>query len=174
MTVNDVKDFQSMFLITIPKTKNYVLRSFTVIGEFYKILKKYIELRPYNVDSNHLFLNYQNGKCTRQVIGVNKFGAMPKQIAKYLRLPDADAYTGRSFRRSSTALLADSGANKPINNKKITNNLITQPIILNSSASRPNTHNQLVPSNVKKMQNLVFISPNGDKLTLKLINNQRL
>ncbi|XP_026331776.1 hemicentin-1-like [Hyposmocoma kahamanoa] len=35
---------------------------------------------------------------------------MPKEIAKFLNLPDPDLYTGHSFRRTSATLLADSGA----------------------------------------------------------------
>lgn len=35
---------------------------------------------------------------------------MPKEIAKFLGLPEADSYTGHSFRRTSATLLANSGA----------------------------------------------------------------
>lgn len=55
------------------------------------------------------FLNYKNGKCTKQVTGKNKIGNMPKEIANYLNLPDPQAYTGHSFRRTSATLLANSG-----------------------------------------------------------------
>lgn len=56
------------------------------------------------------FLNYQNGQCTKQPIGINKFGKMPQIIASYLKLLDPQSYTGHTFRRTSTTLLADSGA----------------------------------------------------------------
>ncbi|KAJ8911108.1 hypothetical protein NQ315_003370 [Exocentrus adspersus] len=44
------------------------------------------------------------------IIGTNKIRKAPKEIATYLRLPDAESYTGHCFRRSSATLLADSGA----------------------------------------------------------------
>lgn len=34
---------------------------------------------------------------------------MPKEIANYLNLPDPQAYSGHSFRRTSATLLADFG-----------------------------------------------------------------
>jgi len=68
-----------------------------------------IFLRPANVKSDRFFLNYKNGKCAKQVIGKNKIENMPKEIAKYLNLPDPQAYTGHSIRRTSATLLDDSG-----------------------------------------------------------------
>ena len=35
---------------------------------------------------------------------------MPQKVAKFLKLADPKTYTGHSFRRTSTTLLADSGA----------------------------------------------------------------
>ncbi|KAJ8974845.1 hypothetical protein NQ317_016637 [Molorchus minor] len=35
---------------------------------------------------------------------------LPKQITEYLKLPDSSSYTGHCFRRLSTSLLADAGA----------------------------------------------------------------
>lgn len=97
--------------IKIPNTKTKMPRSFTVNGESYVIVKKYQALRPIQVGTNRLFLNYQNGKCTNQVIGKNQFGHMPQQTAQYLGLPNPMEYNGHSFRRTSATLLADSGAN---------------------------------------------------------------
>ncbi|KAJ8909867.1 hypothetical protein NQ315_013904 [Exocentrus adspersus] len=37
--------------------------------------------------------------------------AIPKQIAAFLDLPDVNLYTGHSLRRSSTTVLAVTGAN---------------------------------------------------------------
>ncbi|XP_015523067.1 uncharacterized protein [Neodiprion pinetum] len=110
LTIKDIDDNGSMALIVIRRSKTNKLRSFTVVGEFYNIFKRYAVLRPKNVMSNRFFLNYQNGKCTQQVIGINKFGGMPKQIASYLNLPEPETYTGHSFRRTSVTLLANAGA----------------------------------------------------------------
>ncbi|CAG5109248.1 Protein of unknown function [Cotesia congregata] len=62
---------------------------------------------------DRFFLQLQKGKCVRQVIGKNIFGQIPKNIAKHLNLPEPKKFTGHitcSFRRTSTTLLADSGA----------------------------------------------------------------
>lgn len=97
-------------LVKIPNNKTKIPRTFIVDGKFRNIVAKYEALRPKNVQSDRFFLNFQKGKCTLQVIGKNKFGKMPGDIAKYLNLPDAVLYTGHSFRRTSATLLADSGA----------------------------------------------------------------
>lgn len=97
-------------IVKIPNTKTKVPRSFTVDGAFRLIVAKYEALRPSRASSDRFFLNYQKGKCTMQPIGINKFGKMPSDIANYLKLTDADLYTGHSFRRTSATLLADSGA----------------------------------------------------------------
>lgn len=60
------------------------------------------------------FLNYQKGKCTQQSIGVNKFGGMPQKIAKFLKLPSPERFTGHAFRRMSATLLSDAGADLTI------------------------------------------------------------
>lgn len=145
-----------MALIKIPTTKNKISRSFTVQNEFYKIMKNYQDLRPKNAKTRRFFLNYRNSKCTCQVIGKNKFGKMPEQIARYLQLPNPNEYTGHSFRRTSATLLADAGANittlkrhggwrsdkvaegyveQSINNKIDINNQITKSINLTNSTN---------------------------------------
>lgn len=111
LTVNDVKDTSSILLVTIRNTKTKVPRSFHISGFFYEISKIYMNLRPEdmaNVNSR-FFLNFQNGKCTRQVVGINKFSKFPMQIAQYLKLPDPQKYTGHCFRRTSATLLVDAG-----------------------------------------------------------------
>ncbi|XP_011859053.1 PREDICTED: uncharacterized protein LOC105556569, partial [Vollenhovia emeryi] len=110
ITINDIEDKGSILLVKIPKTKNYKPRSFVITDEFYSIFKKYITLRPKDVENSRFFLNYQNGRCTRQPIGLNKFVKIPRIIASYLKLPDPQSYTGHTFRRTSATLLADSGA----------------------------------------------------------------
>ena len=99
-----------MLLIQIPITKNYVPRFFAIHGQFYKICKKYINLRPKNIEKHkRIFLNFFNGKCTRQPIGINTMRKIPKQIASWMSLPDPQLYTGHSFRRTLAILLIDGG-----------------------------------------------------------------
>lgn len=110
VTAKDVETHGQMLFIKINNTKNKVPRSFAIHGPFYDIVKKYEALRTDKAKSDRFFQNYQKGRCVAQPIGINKFGAMPKEIAKFLNLPDPDLYTGHSFRRTSATLLADSGA----------------------------------------------------------------
>lgn len=99
-----------MYVITLPETKTYVKRSFVVEGKWYELAKKYAALRPEDMPTGRFFVNFQNGKCCKQVIGLNKIGAMPKKIAQYLKLDNPELYTGHCFRRTSATVLADSGA----------------------------------------------------------------
>lgn len=110
MITDNVHDTGTYYTIKLPVTKTGITRTFVVEGKFYDIVKKYMNLRPKNVTTKKFFINYQHGKCTNQIIGINKLGAMPKMIANYLNLPDAESYTGHCFRRTSATVLADSGA----------------------------------------------------------------
>lgn len=75
-----------------------------------EIIRKYVRLRPLQTDHRRFFLAYRKGQCIKQPVGINTFGAIPKNIALFLGLPDSSGYTGHCFRRSSASLLADSGA----------------------------------------------------------------
>lgn len=105
LTVKDIQDLGSAMLVTVPKQRTNGIRKFTITDYFYQICKKYANLRPTNVESTSFFMTIRNGKCIVQNIGINTFRAMGKAIAKFLKLPNPEEYTGHSFRRSSSALL---------------------------------------------------------------------
>lgn len=107
--MKDVEQHGELMLIRIPETKTKVVRSFTLEKEYSACVRKYISLRPNKAPPERFFLNFQNGKCTMQPIGRNKFLGIPKLIATYLDLPNSEQYTGHSFRRTSATLLADAG-----------------------------------------------------------------
>lgn len=109
--MEDIEDTGNKLIISIPDTKNKSSRAFLVSGGFYSVCKKYLELRK-NVKIpalSQFFLNYQQGKCTKQVVGINKIGNVAKQIAQFLMLPNPELYTGHCFRRSSATILVDAG-----------------------------------------------------------------
>lgn len=115
LTVNDIEDTGTQLVITIPQTKTNVKRVFTIINEieginFLEIYRKYLALRPPNVQGNFLFLCYRKGRCIQQRVGIHTIGAMPKKIAEYLKLENPEKYTGHCFRRTSATLLANAGA----------------------------------------------------------------
>ena len=70
-----VHDHNAAFFVDIldTRTKNKVDRQFSIRGQFYKIVKKYTELRSPNTTTDHFFANFQNKRCTVQTIGINKF-----------------------------------------------------------------------------------------------------
>lgn len=97
-------------MVWIRKPKNKKSRYFTIHGPWCSIIKKYIDIRPANTEKDRFLLNYQDGVCIRQGIGKQKIGQMSCRIAEFLGLPDAEGYTGHSFRRSSASLFANTGA----------------------------------------------------------------
>lgn len=108
ITVNDVEKHDQILLVKLRKTETKIDRQFIISEEFENLVEKYQSLRPENLDTDRYFINFQHGKCLRQVIGKNKFANMPRQIATYLNLPNVDLYTGHCFRRTSATLFADS------------------------------------------------------------------
>lgn len=116
MLIDDIEDKESVLIIKIPNTKTNISRTFIVSNggventNYISFYRKYVELRPPNTPTRRFFLRYKNGICNKQVVGMNIFANMPKQIASFLNLPNVSSYTGHCFRRSSATLLADAGA----------------------------------------------------------------
>ena len=110
LKVTDVIIREDLLYIEIPNTKNKVPRCFVISGSLFDICYQYIQARPQISLSERFFLKYFKGKCQNSPIGINKFGAMPKEVALYLNLPDAEKYTVNNFRRTSATLLVDAGA----------------------------------------------------------------
>ncbi|XP_031342039.1 uncharacterized protein LOC116169963 [Photinus pyralis] len=115
MKVADIEDHGALLVVKIPNSKTNIQRTFTVTSQvddkvFYlEIYRKYIKLRPTNVVSAHLFLNYRNGKCSQQVVGKGTIGKWPSKIATYLKLEGPNDYTGHAFRRTSATFLVNKG-----------------------------------------------------------------
>lgn len=115
VTVDDISDKGNVILIKIPDSKNHEPRSFIIVDNetdnFHclQLFRKYMSLRPKNLENKRFFLRYQNGRCVNQPVGRNIFAKIPLEIAKFLCLENAEKYTGHSFRRTSATLLANSG-----------------------------------------------------------------
>jgi len=116
LLVTNVKDEGICFQVVIPNTKTKVSREFFITSgniaglNLVDVVRKYIKLRPNNYEHNRFLVGYRAGKCIKQPIGINTVGSVPKLIAKFLQLPNPEKYTGHCFRRSSTSILADCGA----------------------------------------------------------------
>lgn len=114
ISMEDVQDTGAQLVVTIPCTKTHIKRVFTIINDmeginFLELFRKYIKLRS-NLQIDHLFVGYRNSKCIAQRVGIHTIGGMPKKIANYLKLDNAEKYTGHCFRRTSATLLANAGA----------------------------------------------------------------
>lgn len=168
LTIRNVIDKNFVLHVTLPDTKTHLPRSFVIDGEYYNIVKKYMDLRPQKSSTDRFFMNYRSGRCTQQPIGKNKLSNMPAQIAEYLKLPEAKSYTGHTFRRTSATILADAGADiiaikrhggwksdrvaegyidDSINNKKKRSNQITE--FINSGPSTSNAPQSKILSPTK-------------------------
>ncbi|XP_063391498.1 uncharacterized protein LOC134677015 isoform X3 [Cydia fagiglandana] len=112
LTTNHIDNHGEIFIIKIPHTKNKLQDSFVVPGKYYKTVKKYQDLRVASAPSNRFFQAYRDGKCRAQVIGKNKFGKMPKEIAEFLKLPDAKSYTGHTLRSGSRVVAVEKATDK--------------------------------------------------------------
>lgn len=100
-----------MIVINIRNSKNGSSRKFVVMEALWvQIVKKYLKITS-TLDMKKLFICIRNGKATKQNIGHNVIGQMPKRIAMFLNLANARSYTGHSFRRTSATMLAASGGN---------------------------------------------------------------
>ncbi|KAJ8668560.1 hypothetical protein QAD02_010223 [Eretmocerus hayati] len=108
---NVLKLDNGTFLITIPtEGKNYVERSFTVVGDFADILQKYLDARM-GLTCPRLFLTFRNGTFINSPTGIGTVGRVPKVIATFLKLPDIKLYTSHCIRRTAATIFADTGAN---------------------------------------------------------------
>ena len=116
LRLENLKDEESYIKIRIPNTKTHSCREFAITKgdieghDFLEIIRKYMRLRPKGIKHDRFFVKYAQGKCYSQPIGINTFGMIPKNIAKFLKLSNPELFTGHCFRRSSATLLANSGA----------------------------------------------------------------
>lgn len=74
-----------------------------------EIVKKYMNLRPKPINHNHFFVSYQKGSCTIQRAGIHKIASVPKLMARFLRLPQFEQYTGHCLRRTSSTTFPKAG-----------------------------------------------------------------
>lgn len=105
VNVKNVQDLGSAMLVTVPKNKTKRPQKFVVTEPFYGTCKKYADIRSAVAACDPFFLCYRNGKCAAKRLGTKKFSAMPKEIAEFLQLPDADQYNKTSFRQLISGML---------------------------------------------------------------------
>lgn len=99
--IDHVKDCGTEIIVTAPRNRKTVPEMFLISGKFAKIIQKYMQRRPAKVTTDRFFLQYSQGECENQVIGRNRLGIVPKEIAKFLKLDNYKAYTGHSFQAAN-------------------------------------------------------------------------
>lgn len=111
LRLEDITDLGSAILIkTADKTiqRHLTLTNFSNNSmDFLSFFRKYLSLRPKNVESSRFFVQFIRGKCTAQVMGKNSFGKIAQRIAEFLKLPDPKSYTGHCLRATSVTLKKD-------------------------------------------------------------------
>jgi hypothetical protein len=109
MLIEDINVRDDIIIISIPTSKNGTSRQFVVIEPLWiHIIKKYLSIRP-TPDMKRAFILFRNGKPTRQNMGHNTIGKIPKNVATFLKLNNVASYTGHTFRRTSATILAENG-----------------------------------------------------------------
>lgn len=156
MTVDDIEDKDNLLVINIPTSKTNKQRTFVINAttsngpNFVQIVKKYICLRP-KTEHKRLFVCFKAGKCINQVVGKNTISKVPQKIAEYLKLPNAEHYTGHSFRRTSATLLVNAGGDilalKQHGGWKSTN--IAEGYVEQSYAKKRKISDQIMGNNVE-------------------------
>ena len=176
ITLDNVEDVGSSFIITLPHTKNKTSRTFVIASneggkvDFLQIIRKYTSLRP-GTNHGRFFVFYKNGKCTSQPVGKNTLGKVPNMIANYLKLPNPELYTGHCMRRSSTTLLADAGADittiKRHGGWKSTT--VAESYIENSVANKTKIANQIIQGSTTSNVNITSGASSDSNLLINKI-----
>lgn len=167
VTIENIKLKDDIYLVEIHRTKNSVLRTFTITGEMTSYVRKYAMLRPANVQTNRFFINYQRGKCSSQPIGINKFRKNSQKIAEYLQLQNPASYTGHSFRRTSSTTFVDAGAH--ITAFKQEEGRRSNPVSINDAI--PNKNNTAMNVAINMMDNMAKTSNHTETQIIKQNNN---
>lgn len=104
-----MEDKDSVLIVRVPNPKTGKSRIFTIVNDKVKLIdiyRQYLASRPWDSTTpRRLFLKYTNGRCAKQVVGMNIISKIPRDIAEFLNLPECELYTGRCFRRTSAKLL---------------------------------------------------------------------
>lgn len=80
-------------------------------------IRKYLPLRLNHAVHGRFFVCFRGVNCIKFPVGINTFSAMPKKIANFRNLPQAQEFTGHCFRRSSTLHLANTGTDLLVTNR---------------------------------------------------------
>ncbi|KAJ3622124.1 hypothetical protein MTP99_002650 [Tenebrio molitor] len=103
LRMSDVKEEGSMLVVNIRPLKTDKGRKFVIVDDdggipYVQLFKKYLSLRPSNVNTDR-----------ELILSENVPPPLPSLVARFLKLPDPDKYTGHAFRRTSATIMANGG-----------------------------------------------------------------
>ncbi|XP_066256697.1 protein tramtrack, alpha isoform-like isoform X6 [Euwallacea similis] len=102
LKVQDVEDSGGILYVKFKDSNQKKSRTCTISeARFLEICRKYICLRPAGMNNSRFFIRYADGKCFRSPMGIHKIGGVPREVARYLNLPNWEAFTGHCFKRVS-------------------------------------------------------------------------
>lgn len=110
LRVDNIEDTGRLIIVTLENIENKSYRKFAIMEDDTpfkgcKLYRRYAALRPSCLENQRFFVDYRNGKCTKQFVGIHRIGGVPKKIAEYLKLENPEAYTGHSFKKSAANTL---------------------------------------------------------------------
>lgn len=109
MKYSDMEENEKNVIVRVTEARTKKSRVFVIEHAYFDLYKKYVALRPRNASRPNFFLKYVDGKIHNHVVGLQKIGTFPKEIATWLKLSEPNKYTGHSFRRSSKSILRRAG-----------------------------------------------------------------
>lgn len=150
-------------------------------------LQKYMDLM--DTKMGRLFRKISpSGKPTRQPIGINTMGTLPRFIAHFLDLTNVDEFSGHSFRRTSATLLSEQGvslvelkqhgrwksssvAERYVNNTKVAK-MKTSNLLQNSTdACSSNVVRKIIGQTSKSLESKSFDNCSFSNCSINIVNN---
>ncbi|KAJ8680234.1 hypothetical protein QAD02_016021 [Eretmocerus hayati] len=105
--LRDIRLEETHLVVSIPITQTKVVRTFTITSPLKEVIEKFIKSRPSHQTHEELFLDFRHGKCTSQVMSIDKINQMPERIATWLNLEDPEKFTVQSLTHTSAMFFAN-------------------------------------------------------------------
>lgn len=102
LSLDDIEDNGHELSVSIRNLKTYYHRDFIIGGDWYPVVRRYMDLRPAEVSHNYFFVRFIDGRCTRMRMSLDSLKQIPQMIARYMGLDDFDRYVGYIFRFHNT------------------------------------------------------------------------
>lgn len=92
-------------LVIVPPVQRGTERSFVIPHIFHNYIVEYMALRPQNSSNENFFYKYENGNSIDETISCKEIKLIPKNVASFLGLKNADNYCINSCRNNSGDLM---------------------------------------------------------------------